>query len=117
MAGNLLEDLERDVEFGEADALALRSLHQPAELAAARRALAKILDLELAVMLHTCREDLLAREARAKRLATFGHLVGSIARDLRNPLGVVERSLFILGGRLPDGERARKHAERQAPSP
>ena len=212
MAGNLLEDLERYLEFGEADALALRSLHEvarpsfpavaeafyarilahpgaravlqggesevghlrrtllvwldqllsgpwdeayfearcrigrvhvrigmpqhymfgamnvirleleriaeehlaarPAELAACRRALAKVLDLELGVMLHTYREDLLAREARAERLATFGQLVGSIAHDLRNPLGVIETSLFILRGRLPDDERARKHVDR-----
>jgi len=77
-----------------------------------RAALHKILDLELAIMLHTYREDLLAREARNERLATFGQLVGSIGHELRNPLGVIESSLYILQGRLGADERAQKHARR-----
>ena len=76
-----------------------------------RAALGKILDLELAIMLHTYREDLIAQQARSERLATFGQLVGSIGHELRNPLGVMETSLFILRGRVSD-ERARKHADR-----
>jgi signal transduction histidine kinase len=71
----------------------------------------KILDLELAIMLHTYREDLLAKNARTERLATFGQLVGSIGHELRNPLGVIESSLYILKGRVQD-ERAQKHTER-----
>jgi signal transduction histidine kinase len=38
--------------------------------------------------------------------------VGSIGHELRNPLGVIESSLYILRGRLGDDERVRKHAER-----
>ncbi|WP_434300907.1 sensor histidine kinase [Corallococcus exiguus] len=78
------------------------------------RALGKILDLELAIMLHTYREDLLAQGARAERLATFGQLVGSIGHELRNPLGVIETSLFILKGRPAAKEDARvaKHLDR-----
>jgi signal transduction histidine kinase len=87
-------------------------LERPRELAAARRALGKILDLELAVMLHTYREDLLAQQARVERLSTFGQLVGSIGHELRNPLGVIETSLFILRGRAEGDERARKHLDR-----
>ena len=71
----------------------------PSSCAAARVALGKILDLELAIMLHTYREDLLAQQARSERLSTFGQLVGSIGHELRNPLGVIETSLFILKGR------------------
>ncbi|MDY7228236.1 protoglobin domain-containing protein [Hyalangium rubrum] len=86
---------------------------RPAELNAVRRALGKILDLELAIMLHTYREDLLAQQARNERLSTFGQLVGSIGHELRNPLGVIETSLFILKGRLqPGDERTAKHLER-----
>jgi two-component system sensor histidine kinase HydH len=82
-------------------------------LRAARVALGKILDLELAIMLHTYREDLLAQQARNERLSTFGQLVGSIGHELRNPLGVIETSLFILKGRpLATDERAAKHLER-----
>src|SRR5437868_4753552 len=85
---------------------------RPEELRTARVALGKILDLELAIMLHTYREDLLSQRARAERLATFGQLVGSIGHELRNPLGVMESSLYILKNRLPADERAHKHANR-----
>ncbi len=75
-------------------------------------ALGKILDLELAIMLHTYREDLLSQQARTERLATFGQLVGSIGHELRNPLGVIETSLYILKGRIGEDERAQKHVGR-----
>ncbi len=87
-------------------------LHLPAELALARQALGRILDLELAIMLHTYREDLLAQQARVERLSAFGQLVGSIGHDLRNPLGVIETSLFILRGRAGSDERVKKHLDR-----
>jgi two-component system, NtrC family, sensor histidine kinase HydH len=86
----------------------------PLELQAVRDALGKILDLELAVMLHTYRDDLLAQQARVERLSTFGQLVGSIGHDLRNPLGVIETSLFILRGRIGEDERSVKHLDRIA---
>lgn len=90
--------------------------HHAGDLAArraVRTSLDKILELELAVMLHTFREDMLAQQARAERLSTFGQLVGSIGHELRNPLGVIETSLFILKGRpLAGDERATKHLER-----
>jgi signal transduction histidine kinase len=84
----------------------------PARQERARAALGKVLDLELAIMLHTYREDLVARAARSERLATFGQLVGSIGHELRNPLGVIESSLFLLRGRIGDDDRAKKHLER-----
>jgi two-component system, NtrC family, sensor histidine kinase HydH len=85
---------------------------QPAELERTRSALAKILDMELAVMLASYRDDLLSQAARSERLSTFGQLVGSIGHDLRNPLGVIETSLFILRGRIGTDDRAKKHVER-----
>jgi signal transduction histidine kinase len=84
----------------------------PEALAAARAAVGKALDLELAIMLHTYREDLLAQQSRVERLSTFGQLVGSIGHELRNPLGVMETSLFILRNRVKGDERAVKHVER-----
>ncbi len=80
--------------------------------AAARSSLGKILDLELAIMLHTYREDLMTQQSSIERLATFGQLVGSIGHELRNPLGVMESSLHILKSRLGDDARAHKHADR-----
>jgi len=88
--------------------------HDPAELQGVRNALGKILDIELAVMLHTFRDDLLAQQARVERLSTFGQLVGSIGHDLRNPLGVIETSLYILRGRVGEDERTVKHVDRIA---
>ena len=85
---------------------------QPDALASARLALSKILSLELAIMLHTYRDDLIAQKARSERLSTFGQLVGSIGHELRNPLGVIESSLYILKGRVADDERALKHTRR-----
>jgi two-component system, NtrC family, sensor histidine kinase HydH len=87
---------------------------QPTDLRRTRIALGKILDLELAIMLHTYREDLLSQQARVERLATFGQLVGSIGHELRNPLSVIESSLFILKGRIGEDERAVKHINRIA---
>ena len=84
----------------------------PARQERTRAALGKVLDLELAIMLHTYREDLVARAARSERLATFGQLVGSIGHELRNPLGVIESSLFLLRGRVGDDDRVKKHLER-----
>jgi signal transduction histidine kinase len=86
----------------------------PAELERVRNALGKVLDLELAVMLDTYRDDLLAQQSRVERLSTFGALVGSIGHDLRNPLGVIETSLFILRGRAGEDPRAVKHLDRIA---
>ncbi|MBX5482841.1 MAG: GHKL domain-containing protein [Myxococcaceae bacterium] len=72
----------------------------------------KILDLELAIMVHSYREDLLSQQARVERLSTFGQLVGSIGHELRNPLGVIETSLYILKQRVSGDERTDKHIER-----
>jgi two-component system sensor histidine kinase HydH len=77
-----------------------------------QRSIGKILDLELAIMLHTYREDLEAQNARSERLATFGQLIGSIGHELRNPLGVMESSLYILDQRVEADERAKKHVLR-----
>jgi two-component system sensor histidine kinase HydH len=90
-------------------------IESPEMLGTERVALGKILDLELAIMLHTYREDLLSQQARSERLSTFGQLVGSIGHELRNPLGVMESSLYILRGRMAAGdERVKKHIDRLA---
>jgi two-component system, NtrC family, sensor histidine kinase HydH len=84
---------------------------RPDDQRTVRAALAKIFDMELAIMLHTYREDLISQQARIERLATFGQLVGAIGHELRNPLGVIKSSLYILSGCVED-ERGRKHIER-----
>jgi signal transduction histidine kinase len=73
--------------------------HYAADLEGTRRiasALHQILDLELAIMLETYREDLVAKNRNAEKLATIGQFAASMGHELRNPLGVMESSLFLL---------------------
>ncbi len=80
------------------------------------RAVNQILDLELAIMLETYREDLTAKQRGAERLATIGHFAASIGHELRNPLAVMESSLFLLRQHLGAEVAARpevaKHLDR-----
>jgi signal transduction histidine kinase len=80
----------------------------PAKAERVATALNQILDLELAIMLETYREDLEAKHRNAERLATIGQFAASIGHELRNPLGVVESSLYLL--------RQHLKAEAEAPS-
>jgi hypothetical protein len=63
--------------------IAQRYPDDPDRAAQTRDAVGKILDIELAIMLHTYREDLEAQQAKKERLATFGQLIGSIGHELR----------------------------------
>jgi signal transduction histidine kinase len=83
-----------------------------AEHHVAQDALSRMLDLELAIMLQTYREDLEAQKARSERLSTFGQVVASIGHELRNPLGVAESSVFLLEKRVGTDPSARKHLQR-----
>jgi two-component system, NtrC family, sensor histidine kinase HydH len=79
-------------------------------------ALHQILDLELAIMLETYREDILAKNRNAERLATIGQFAASIGHELRNPLGVIESSLFLLrqhlGQEVTGKPQVAKHLDR-----
>jgi two-component system sensor histidine kinase HydH len=66
----------------------------------AHTAMHQIMDIELAIMLETYREDLLIKNRTAERLATIGQFAAGIGHELRNPLGVVETSVFLVRQRL-----------------
>ena len=85
----------------------------PAErVSAGHRALDRICDIELAMMLETYREAYVARIRASERLATLGQLAASIGHDLRNPLAVIETSLHLLRRRVTDDNRAERHLGR-----
>lgn len=63
-------------------------------------AINRALDLDLALMLDTYREDSTTRVDANARLATIGQIAASIGHELRNPLGVAETSVYLLTQRL-----------------
>jgi signal transduction histidine kinase len=71
----------------------------------------RLLDMELAIMLQTYKEDSEDRLRRKERLATIGQLAAGIGHDLRNPLGVIESSLYLLRRRDHD-EKVSRHLEK-----
>jgi two-component system sensor histidine kinase HydH len=90
---------------------------EPRRLDEVAEAVNQILDIELAIMLETYREDLMAKNRTAERLATIGQFAASIGHELRNPLGVMESSVFLLRehlGATADEPKVRKHLDRIA---
>lgn len=75
-------------------------------------ALDRVFDLELAIMLRTYQQDSEDRLRRKERLATVGQIAGSIGHELRNPLGVIQSSLYILRKRAGEDVRTGRHIQR-----
>ena len=90
----------------------------PNRLEAITSAVDQILDIELAIMLESYREALVARNRTNERLATIGQYAASIGHELRNPLGVMESSLYLLnqhlGPTVAMQPNVRKHLDRIA---
>lgn len=83
----------------------------PADLHASMQAVDRLLDVELAIMLHTYRIDSDDHLRRGERLATIGMVAATIGHDLRNPLGVIESSAYLLRRSIQD-ERGQRHLEK-----
>ncbi|MCO4773054.1 MAG: hypothetical protein KDA24_23675 [Deltaproteobacteria bacterium] len=62
-------------------------------------AIDRLLDIELALMLGTYRDDLMSRMQRQERLATIGEMSAGIHHELKNPLAAIDATLFALGER------------------
>jgi signal transduction histidine kinase len=63
---------------------------------AAINAAAKLCDIELAVMLETFSSAYAAASTRRERLATIGQISASISHEVKNPLGVIASSVYLL---------------------
>jgi signal transduction histidine kinase len=85
---------------------------RPTDAKRMREALDQILDIDLAIMLDAYREDILARTRKTERLATMGEFATSIGHELRNPLGVIESSLFLVRQHLPPAASSHPDATR-----
>jgi signal transduction histidine kinase len=98
------------------DVVRAKIADDPPQLERVATALNQILDLELAIMLETYREDLETKHRNAERLATIGQFAASIGHELRNPLGVVESSLYLvrqhLGAEVAAQPQIAKHLDR-----
>ena len=79
---------------------------------AGHRAIDRLCDMELGIMLETYREAYIARVKDAERLATIGQVAASIGHELRNPLAVMQTSVHMLERRLPGDERNVRHLHR-----
>ncbi len=60
----------------------------------------RALDLELTLMIESYREHQQDQLKTHERLATIGQLAASIGHELRNPLGTIETSVYLLAQRL-----------------
>jgi two-component system sensor histidine kinase HydH len=84
----------------------------PIELEKLYTSLERLFDLELAIMLETYELEATERLRRHQRLAMIGQVAASIGHDLRNPLSVMESSLYILRRRVVEDPRASKHVDK-----
>ena len=72
----------------------------PVPQAEATMAINKALDVELALMLDTYREDWTSQVDASARLAAIGQTAAGIGHELRSPLGVMESSVYLMNQRL-----------------
>lgn len=99
-------DLRRVAEQAYAD--------DSAERSEVVEALHRWLDMELAIMIEAYRAASEEQLRRRARLATIGQLAATIAHDLRNPLSVLDSSLYILRRHVGDDGRLQRHVKRMS---
>jgi signal transduction histidine kinase len=85
----------------------------PRELLATRGSLNMLLDLDLAIIEDAYQTEFSQRQQRSDRLAAIGQVAGGVAHELRNPLNVVQTSIYyLMNTRTPNPEKVRQHLER-----
>lgn len=75
-------------------------------------AIDKLVDLELAIIFLTYNAAMTDQLRRGERLATFGQITSTIAHELRNPLGVIDTSAFLLQRRVGEDPATLGHIEK-----
>lgn len=85
---------------------------EPDRRHAVDRAVDRLLDIELAIMLETYKEDSETQLRRQERLASMGQFAGMIGHELRNPLGVIETSLYLVRQRIEPDPKTERHLDK-----
>ncbi len=77
-------------------------------------ALQKVLDLDLGIILSSYWTDLRSRTRNIDRLALIGQFSAAINHELRNPLGVISTSTYLLKSKLANeaSEDVKSHLEK-----
>jgi len=106
---SLLQEVGGDIAFALHDMeLEEKRRRAEEELRRYREHLEELVD-ERTKELRDAQEELL----RAERLATLGQFSGNISHELRNPLGVIDSSVYYLKTKLGDADKkVREHLDR-----
>jgi|GEM_PF-2504604 len=75
-------------------------------------ALARWTDAELVVLTRAAQLRFDDPSSPRNRLATLGKAAGTLGHELRNPLGVIQSSVYLLGRRQDVDDKARRHVEK-----
>jgi two-component system, NtrC family, sensor histidine kinase HydH len=79
---------------------ALSSIAEPERLRTTVSAVNRVLDLELTLILDSYRDQQQRKLKSNERLVTIGQLAASIGHELRNPLGTIETSVYLIAQKL-----------------
>ncbi len=77
-----------------------------------KAALDKLMDIELGIINQVYWDDITEELQRKERLATIGELSGSLAHEIRNPLGAIQNAAYFVRRRVGDQDpKATKHLD------